>query len=712
MKKSKRTFRKTKACFAAAIFLASAVSTIGCAFQEQSISSADISDISDRMSYENISRQAYMGGSVLYNPDDLSNSQLAESVHVAIRLGKVKKNVIDEDQTIFTDDEDSAKFGFLKVNSISTAAVALSYTEFSEDGKASSTVSFDIKEGDSVDIDGDGKSDLKYSKPGTKRLGLENARYLTFLSSQDDLNTSMFSVLPEQYSRSVYPAGLLGINPDGKFIVNKYEVGSSNRAAVVGVCAGDFVLDSETGEYQRFIGNSSHRNARQIDDSDLETTTDVTDVDFNFSNEMFSNGYSAQELLKKLPEQITKNYSTSTSEEEAVEILNQILRDKELISISAKTCSISLDSEISDILNIIDTLTEKELVSLNRMFLSDTYDECPNVDFNCVDITEVLPLLSLSISEVDVETTESEERAATYSEYAAKKRNIENICSGYKRLSLLSLHSDNRYDINAQMLFGGKYSISWSNMEASLAYLMLMQAETARSLKTESKSLSGSLIGGPKDLFTAKKSFPIGPVVVTASLDGKFDLRYEISRSTELMSNVNAGFISLFGTQAKMGANYGTKWVKWFKVWRKWIYRPKVYFDFYASSNVIRQTAYYVELPKVTSNNPLPVDANLSGRAVLTPTFIVIPKIGVYNNSLWLGASCDNMIDVGIEATARSMSSYKIDGFVDYRLRIEPKVGYDLTIPVINKRMCANDKTLTKINLPTQRLATWNIFNK
>ena len=102
----------------------------------------------------------------------------------------------------------------------------------------------------------------------------------------------------------------------------------------------------------------------------------------------------------------------------------------------------------------------------------------------------------------------------------------------------------------------------------------------------------------------------------------------------------------------------------------------------------------------------------MSGKAVLTPVFTVTPKVGVYNNTLWLGADCDNMLDVGVEATSRNLKSYKIDGIVDYRLKISPKVGYDLTIPVINKRLSAKDRELNTINLPTRRLATWTIVDK
>ena len=80
------------------------------------------------------------------------------------------------------------------------------------------------------------------------------------------LNTTMFAVLPEQYSRGVYPSGILGVNPNGKFIVNKYEVNTTNRAAVLGIMYGDYVMDSAQGTYQRVISSTTYRKARAIDE--------------------------------------------------------------------------------------------------------------------------------------------------------------------------------------------------------------------------------------------------------------------------------------------------------------------------------------------------------------------------------------------------------------------------------------------------------------
>ncbi len=443
MKKIKTSLKNAGGVFVSAFLFASAVVFAGCAFSEQNVSSADISDISAKMSFENVSRQAYMGGSVLYNPDDLSNSQLVENVCVAVRLGKVKRNEIDEDQVVFTDDEDSAKFGFMKINSISTSSVAFSYTEFSADGKSLTTASFNVAEGDSVDINSDGFYDLKYAKPKIKRVGLENARWLTFLSSQDDLNTSMFSVLPEQYSRNVYPAGLLGINPDGKFIVNKYEVGSSKRAAVVGACAGDFVLDSKTGNYQKIIGRTTYRSARTVDESDLKSMEDISDINFYFDISDFLNGYSPFELIAAIPDSIIYDYGAIENIPRAVEVLNSLLDDRNLSEKLSAYSDVD-DFYTNDSLTQILALNSEEIVRFNRILLGELYpDICPKIDCSSTDISDIFPLLSVNLSnepESESDNTESTRSvistAKSYGEYETKRNQIDAL---YKEFHLIPI---------------------------------------------------------------------------------------------------------------------------------------------------------------------------------------------------------------------------------------------------------------------------------
>jgi hypothetical protein len=122
---------------------------------------------------------------------------------------------------------------------------------------------------------------------------------------------SLFVVLPEQYSRGVYPSGLIGINIDGKFFVSKYEGNTSARSVVLGVVKGDFVLDAVEGNYQRIVSASSSRAARSISDSELEDVNADTSnkvVSYRFTESDFVYGYDAELLFSALPDMAEGQY--------------------------------------------------------------------------------------------------------------------------------------------------------------------------------------------------------------------------------------------------------------------------------------------------------------------------------------------------------------------------------------------------------------------
>ncbi|MDR0643392.1 MAG: hypothetical protein LBG05_00560 [Treponema sp.] len=191
--------------------IAMLISVAACAFPFQSPDEVVLQDISGTLNFTSISRQAFMGGSVLYNPDEPSSGQLAQGVHLAVRLGKVDLENGDTEQPSFSDREADARYGYITVDSINKESISFTYTEYAAEGNASHSSSFIVGLDERADINRDGLVDITYVKPVRKRPGLEQAVYLTFLSSQEELNTSMFAVLPEQYSRGVYPSGLMGI---------------------------------------------------------------------------------------------------------------------------------------------------------------------------------------------------------------------------------------------------------------------------------------------------------------------------------------------------------------------------------------------------------------------------------------------------------------------------------------------------------------------
>ncbi len=149
-------------------------SLFSCSFYTEISSSANLKDISQDLTYRTVLSKAYMGGSVLYNSSDIANSQLAEGVCVAVRLGELKAEN-DGDEIIYTDIESKASYGYLKIESISSKTLTFRFTEYSNDGFVKSESLFTLDENQSVDLNGDGFFDVKYSKPLSKRAGCEKS---------------------------------------------------------------------------------------------------------------------------------------------------------------------------------------------------------------------------------------------------------------------------------------------------------------------------------------------------------------------------------------------------------------------------------------------------------------------------------------------------------------------------------------------------------
>ena len=680
-----------------------------------------------------------MGGSVLYNPIDLSTSQLAQGVYVATRLGKVAKKVVSDDDTIYTDIEDEASYGYIYINSISEKALDFSYIEYSKDGTHHTEKSFLLGINQTIDLNGDGFANLSYSKPMTKRSGFEKTLWLTFISNQDEQYTSMFSVLPEQYTRGVYPAGLYGINPDGHFIVSKYENNSSTRSVVKGLASGDFVLDNATGTYHKVKGNVSYKNARNIDEADLETEDAITDVNFYFTEEDFSTGYSAISLLATLPLNITNSYGSIYSENEAIEVLNKILLREDFICFCIQNLNLDIDSEIQEILDIASTLSEYELVSLNRMFMSDTFkEECPAIDYKCTDITDILPLVSVYIdaSEIKTEADTSETRsiavsdfapialptvtniddfrirseladwqniefsgksgyklATSYNEYIMNANKLHEKVSNCKKLNIGFLskkitnnnlglgNSDSGnltfadIDIKTDLYIGGHFTISWSNCNADLSAYTMLSAYAKTCLKY---AYSGSLIGGEQNIFNVNGSFCMGPIPFIYGLKGDYDVPFAINGEME-SEFLYSGFTGLAGTTVNVGADYGTRMVKWFKIWRKWIYRPSIYFEPYTKTcDSLAECAFFAGIADSSKENVFSLTAVVSPYFVLTPYL----GLGVSTGNININFPVTEQVSTGIDIK----SNGSIEGFFSNEFSIQFGGSFDLTLPIVGHK--------------------------
>ena len=226
-----------------------------------------------------LSGQAYMGGSVLYNADNPARGHLDKNAVVALRLSTVQKKILTNNDSVFTDNGESEIFGALTVQAVGIDHIRFSAALF-DAGNAKRERTYTLKEGETADLNGDGTADVIYHIPQQKHTGFESAAYLTFLSSKEDLTTSMFAVLPEQYDSAAYPAGIIGINPDGKFVYAKYEPNLQARSAVYGLAADDFVLDNGSGTYVKVdsVRNGGAVRAVNGEDAVLSEPVDITDV--------------------------------------------------------------------------------------------------------------------------------------------------------------------------------------------------------------------------------------------------------------------------------------------------------------------------------------------------------------------------------------------------------------------------------------------------
>lgn len=605
-----------------------------------------MTDISDKLTYERLATQAYMGGSVFYNPDSPSEGQLADGAHIAIRLGKVTKKIVD-DEDEFSDVPEKEVIGYLTVSSIDEHNISFTCKFYNKEGEIIQNSDFSLDINNTIDINGDSKPDLEYRRPASKRPGLESAIYLNFLSSQELLNTTMFAILSEQYSRGVYPSGIIGINTNGRFIVEKYEGTSKNRSMVKGIVSGDYVLDSEKGVYQSVSKNIIARNARVIEDSELQGGEDISKKSFYFDEKEFSEDMKPQTLLENLPTSITSTFPAVTTIEEAIEILNKILKMNNMIKVISDYRGEVLQPEELETINDTSALTENELVSLNRLYLCKTYPEvCPQIESETNNIADVLPLASANFSNDEEPVSDdslSRQMSTNYNQYERDRTDIENQFKSYKRLGALPIpkligkkvegYEDSIVRpgaLKVELGIGGHLSITWSNMRSKLVVVVLLQAETVLQLGKDNE-LVNLIPAEFREMETWGYSGALGPIPYRLSFPLQWNAPIKAGGYANFTINTFAGVTGIYGAGCSIGADYSVRMVKWFKVWRKWVYRPQISYDqHFTPPFVIGKTAAFVGLQGNWGEDNTPfVMEEATSYLSFTPSLAVGPRLTI-----------------------------------------------------------------------------------
>jgi hypothetical protein len=670
-----------------------------------------------------------MGGSVLYNPDQPSSGQLVEGAHMAVRLGKVDRQDIDEDQSVFTDKADEARYGYITVNTVDKNLIDFTYAAYSSDGEQFRSSRYVIKLNEKADINGDGLADATYTKPARKRPGMENAVYLTFLSSQEDLNTSMFAVLPEQYSRGAYPSGIIGINPDERFIVSMYEGHTSNRSVVLGIIKGDYVLDRTSG-YREVIKSSMNRNSREISDAEIQQNRASIEKDMRFSSDDFDDINTPRKLYNALPAFLTNAYPSPESDETVVEMLNTLLTRKTLITELTGYFNIQQPDMIAEIIHKIDSFTSDELLMVNRLFLGEIFPEECQANTGAHDITEILPLFSfdtfLQSDDLSDQGDVSRVAVLTSSDYDREKKKIDAVFGNYPfKIDVTSLNRLS-YVSNAKIQYGlsevkigikASLNISWTSFSSKISPAIYIRTETKI---RPSGDLSISLLAGNKPIVIPTVSFewPIGPFWLELSCPVTIDIPIVVGGGLSLSQNLVSKGVLLCGYEKSLSAEWGIGWVKWFKIFGSWIYRPDAYFNVDSTTRQIpTMSVTYAELQKDDQVKTALIANNVSGYVALRPYISSGPRIdfvgfSLFNNairgSLWTQLAFKLGLDLKATITS-DMKNVEGIGSADLIHECALKIGADLFLPLVNKVSPSHSFIFGDSTSPL--CAPWTIFS-
>lgn len=646
-----KLLRKCVSLIGMALF---AISFASCSFQLNKIEgSMNINDVSRSTSYIDIVSKGYMGGSLIYNEADESLGQLSNGVAVAIRLSNAQRYDISDSEAVFQEQPGSAVYGLLIIQDINLDRISLKSELYDIEGNVIFQKMVSLSKNECADLNDDGIADIQYAEPKSKRSGYEKSMYLNFLSSQEDLNITMYAVLPEQYPGKTYPNGIIGVNNDDKFIVQKYvNTETSQRSVITGVYKGDYVIDNMNNKYQLVTNNQYARHARSVNDGDLVDLQEEINIDntvFLFTEEDFAFS-SPDEFLSVLPEELTSKYSYVSG----IEKLNKILEDKEVLKIVDETQgSILPEEEKQAIFNQFDFLTTEEIIQLNRVFLEKNYlVSCPQRVTVSSVITEVLPLASVVFTDADVfENTveqasscdtgisENTNRAAYASfedcksedDYKNKLNALENDFNSYKKLFSktdfnVPVRKDDKVKVsltlkNSAIGVGikGSFSSTWGSVNSSLGAAVFFKASADIGIGIDKTSVyepySEKYEGTPTEAQTKDKkvtlpivkkeitlyefqlcqstnlaNVAIGPILIGINLDLGIGLPIKTSFEMDCEISYAAHIAGLAKAGVSVGVDYG---IGWKKVW--FVKVPVPYTNWHGDASASAQAICYFD---------------------------------------------------------------------------------------------------------------------
>lgn len=472
-------------------------------------------------SYKNLSfGRTYIGGSLVYNPSGTDTNQLNPGTVIAVREGTV--NLVKQNQdvyelnasdsetrvtkndnnlgtttsrevTAYVDDDSKARYGFIAINSVSEESISFSYTRYNLDGNGSSSKTYTISKGESVDIDNDGRPELRYREPNAVRNGFEKACWFEFICNPDEettanpstASTMMFSVInnSSSSSRSLVRAvdgavanqveyGFYGVNSNGNYI---FIVKDNNSVNSTGGSAASSIsnYDLKYGDYIIVHNEEVATNANSPDSTQSYVVSfDTTSANqTTLNNKTISNIYEynirqfqsengPRDLLKRMPDAVLKLVD---SELTAAKVASDAAYNDSDACIEVLNNILTKGTQVSDILLADDT----KLVGAGKLKIlkdranetgatSDTkairnlidavFPQSPKAALLAPSIESMYPYLSLNLAQAVSKTAEEQyledaarsaaRMADNVADYKKKKKAIDDEFAKYFSIEL------------------------------------------------------------------------------------------------------------------------------------------------------------------------------------------------------------------------------------------------------------------------------------
>ena len=476
-------------------------------------------------SYKNLSfGRTYIGGSLVYNPSGTDTNQLNPGTVIAVREGTV--NLVKQNQdvyeltasdsetrvtkndnnlgtttsrevTAYVDDDSKARYGFITINSVSEESISFSYTRYNLGGNGSSSKTYTISKGESVDIDNDGRPELRYREPNAIRNGFEKACWFEFICNPDEettanpstASTMMFSVInnSSSSSRSLVRAvdgavanqveyGFYGVNSNGNYI---FIVKDNNSVNSTGGSAASSIsnYDLKYGDYIIVHNEEVATNANSPDSTQSYVVSfDTTSANqTTLNNKTISNIYEynirqfqsengPRDLLKRMPDAVLKLVDSELTaakvasdaayndSDACIEVLNNILKleckkvSDELLADDAKLVGAGKLAILKARENEANETRATRDTKAIRNLIDAVFPQSPKAALLAPSIESMYPYLSLNLAQAVSKTAEEQyledaarsaaRMADNVADYKKKKKAIDDEFAKYFSIEL------------------------------------------------------------------------------------------------------------------------------------------------------------------------------------------------------------------------------------------------------------------------------------